>query len=102
MLTDDKQRASLLAEAPALLQQELSEHRTAFEATALMLGGPFVETLGILERGVRGGQVTAVWRRRQCGGCAAHRGGVGGTPWDDRPRIVQDIGKRLGLVNAAP
>src|ERR1700692_1905659 len=55
MLTDDKQRASLLAEAQALLQQELSEHRAVFEATALMLGGPFVETLDILERGVRGG-----------------------------------------------
>jgi D-sedoheptulose 7-phosphate isomerase len=55
MLTDDKQRASLLAEAQSLLQQELSEHRAVFEATALMLGGPFVETLDILERGVRGG-----------------------------------------------
>jgi D-sedoheptulose 7-phosphate isomerase len=55
MLTEDKQRASLLAEAQALLQQELSEHRAVFEATALMLGGPFVETLDILERGVRGG-----------------------------------------------
>jgi D-sedoheptulose 7-phosphate isomerase len=55
MLTDDKQRASLLAEAQVLLQQELSEHRAVFEATALMLGGPFVETLDILERGVRGG-----------------------------------------------
>jgi D-sedoheptulose 7-phosphate isomerase len=55
MLTDDKQRASLLAEAQALLQQELSEHRAVFEATALMLGGPFVETLDILERGVRSG-----------------------------------------------
>jgi len=55
MLTEDKQRASLLAEAQALLQQELSEHRAVFEATALMLGGPFVETLDILERGVRSG-----------------------------------------------
>jgi hypothetical protein len=49
MLTEDKQRAALLAEAQALLQQELSEHRAVFEATALMLGGPFVETLDILE-----------------------------------------------------
>ena len=55
MLTEDKQRASLLAEAQALLQQELSEHRAVFEATALMLGVPFVETLDILERGVRSG-----------------------------------------------
>src|ERR1700688_1336825 len=55
MLTDDKQRASLLAEAQALLQQGLSEHRAVFGATALMLGGPFVETLDILERGVRAG-----------------------------------------------
>jgi D-sedoheptulose 7-phosphate isomerase len=33
----------------------LSEHRAVFEATALMLGVPFVETLDILERGVRSG-----------------------------------------------
>jgi D-sedoheptulose 7-phosphate isomerase len=52
MVTDNRQSAS---EAEALLLQELNEHRTVFEATALMLGRPFIETLDILERGVRGG-----------------------------------------------
>ena len=45
----------LLAEAESLLQQELSEHRMVFEATALMLSRPFAETLDILDRGVRSG-----------------------------------------------
>jgi D-sedoheptulose 7-phosphate isomerase len=52
MVTDNRQSAS---EAEALLLQELNEHRTVFEATALMLARPFIETLDILERGVRGG-----------------------------------------------
>jgi D-sedoheptulose 7-phosphate isomerase len=39
----------------AWIHQELSEHRAAFEATAAMLGGPFLETLRILERGLRRG-----------------------------------------------
>ncbi|MGO9427157.1 MAG: D-sedoheptulose 7-phosphate isomerase [Steroidobacteraceae bacterium] len=43
------------AAAQALLQQELREHREAFEATAQMLSGPFAETLKILERGLRRG-----------------------------------------------
>ncbi|MGO8828822.1 MAG: SIS domain-containing protein [Steroidobacteraceae bacterium] len=43
------------AAAQALLQQELREHREAFEATAQMLSGPFAETLGVLERGLRCG-----------------------------------------------
>jgi D-sedoheptulose 7-phosphate isomerase len=45
----------LVAEAEALLQQELSEHRAVFETTALTLTRPFVETLAILERSLRGG-----------------------------------------------
>jgi len=39
----------------ALMRQELSEHRAAFEATAAMLRAPFLETLRILERGLRRG-----------------------------------------------
>lgn len=55
MSIDNSQSTLLAAAAEALLQQELSEHRRVFEATALMLGRPFVETLDILERAVRGG-----------------------------------------------
>jgi D-sedoheptulose 7-phosphate isomerase len=55
MSIDNRQNALLPAEAEALLRQELSEHRVAFEATALMLSHPFVEALEILERGVRSG-----------------------------------------------
>jgi D-sedoheptulose 7-phosphate isomerase len=55
MLTDNRPSALLLAEAEALLQQELAEHRMVFEATALMLGRPFVETLDILDHSVRNG-----------------------------------------------
>src|SRR5580693_2938774 len=39
----------------ALIPQELAEHRAAFEATAAMLRGPLLETLRILERGLRRG-----------------------------------------------
>jgi D-sedoheptulose 7-phosphate isomerase len=42
-------------DAEALMRQELAEHRAAFDATAAMLSGPFVETLRILERGLRRG-----------------------------------------------
>jgi D-sedoheptulose 7-phosphate isomerase len=55
MSIDNRQSALVLAEAEALLQQELSEHRMVFEATALMLSRPFAETLDILDRGVRSG-----------------------------------------------
>jgi D-sedoheptulose 7-phosphate isomerase len=55
MSIENRQIALLLAEAEALLLQELSEHRTVFEATALMLSRPFAETLDILDRGVRSG-----------------------------------------------
>jgi D-sedoheptulose 7-phosphate isomerase len=55
MSKDNRQSALLPAEAEALLQRELSEHRIVFEATALMLSRPFVETLYILERSVRSG-----------------------------------------------
>ncbi len=55
MSIDNRQSALLLAEAESLLQQELSEHRMVFEATALMLSRPFAETLDILDRGVRSG-----------------------------------------------
>jgi D-sedoheptulose 7-phosphate isomerase len=39
----------------ALIRQELAEHRAAFEATAAMLRGPLLETLRIIERGLRRG-----------------------------------------------
>jgi D-sedoheptulose 7-phosphate isomerase len=39
----------------ALLQQELGEHREAFEATAAMLSRPFAAVLAALEQGLRGG-----------------------------------------------
>jgi D-sedoheptulose 7-phosphate isomerase len=55
MSIDNSQNTLLQAEVEALLQQELSEHRRVFEATALMLGRPFVETLDILDRAVRSG-----------------------------------------------
>jgi D-sedoheptulose 7-phosphate isomerase len=38
-----------------LLQQELGEHRSVFEATTQMLTRPFIETLEILERSVSSG-----------------------------------------------
>jgi D-sedoheptulose 7-phosphate isomerase len=55
MSIDNNQGALLPAATEALLRQELSEHRMVFEATALMLGRPFVETLDILDRAVRSG-----------------------------------------------
>jgi len=55
MLTDNSQSALLLAEAEALLRQELCEHRMVFEGTALMLGRPFAEALDLLDRSVRSG-----------------------------------------------
>jgi D-sedoheptulose 7-phosphate isomerase len=55
MSIDDSQSTLLRAAAEVLLQQELSEHRRVFEATALMLDQPFVEALDILHRAVRGG-----------------------------------------------
>jgi D-sedoheptulose 7-phosphate isomerase len=54
MSINDSQSA-LLPAAEALLQQELNEHRRVFEATALILARPFVETLDILDRAVRSG-----------------------------------------------
>lgn len=42
-------------ESEVLLEQELKEHRSSFEATAQMLARPFIETLDILEQGVRRG-----------------------------------------------
>lgn len=55
MLQESLARASFLSEPEALLRQELGEHRRAFEATVQMLTQPFIETLEILEHGVRGG-----------------------------------------------
>lgn len=58
MLQDTSHNASVRHDMEILLQQELSEHRSAFEATVRMLTGPFIETLDILERGIRvGGKV---------------------------------------------
>jgi D-sedoheptulose 7-phosphate isomerase len=55
MSIGNRQDTLLAAEAEGVLRQELSEHRTVFETTALMLTRPFVETLEILERSLRGG-----------------------------------------------
>jgi D-sedoheptulose 7-phosphate isomerase len=38
-----------------VLGEELAGHRRAFEATVAMLAGPFIEVLGIVERGIRRG-----------------------------------------------
>jgi D-sedoheptulose 7-phosphate isomerase len=48
-------RSTPLADAEDLLQQELAEHRDAFEATADMLRQPFAAALEILEHSLRGG-----------------------------------------------
>ena len=53
MSKENPHGASLLSQADALLQQELSEHRHAFEATAGMLSQPFGEVLAIFERSLR-------------------------------------------------
>ena len=55
MLQESPPGASFLNEPKVLLQQELDEHRSAFEATVQMLTRPFIETLEILEHGVRRG-----------------------------------------------
>jgi phosphoheptose isomerase len=55
MLQESRPSAPFLSEPEALLRQELGEHRSAFEATVQMLTGPFIETLEILEQGVRRG-----------------------------------------------
>jgi D-sedoheptulose 7-phosphate isomerase len=56
MLQDHQSVKPLLAhDAEALLQAELREHRTVFEAVTEMLSGPFFETLAILETGLRRG-----------------------------------------------
>jgi D-sedoheptulose 7-phosphate isomerase len=55
MLQESLPGTSFLGEPAVLLQQELGEHRSAFEATAQMLTQPFIETLAILELGVRRG-----------------------------------------------
>lgn len=58
MPTSDSQAARSPLHADALLQEELAEHRQAFDATAQMLGAPFAEVLAILERSVRlGGKI---------------------------------------------
>jgi D-sedoheptulose 7-phosphate isomerase len=55
MLQKSLPNPSFLGEPAVLLQQELGEHRSAFEAMAQMLSQPFIETLAILEHGVRRG-----------------------------------------------
>ncbi len=55
MLQDTSHNTSVRHDPQLLLQHELAEHRRAFEATVQMLTGPFIETLDILERGIRGG-----------------------------------------------
>jgi D-sedoheptulose 7-phosphate isomerase len=55
MLQEIVDREPLLCEPEVLLQRELEEHRSAFEATVQMLSRPFTETLEILEHGLRRG-----------------------------------------------
>jgi D-sedoheptulose 7-phosphate isomerase len=56
MLQESLSSTSFPGGEPAvLLQRELGEHRSAFEAMAQMLTQPFIETLAILEHGVRRG-----------------------------------------------
>jgi D-sedoheptulose 7-phosphate isomerase len=56
MLQDPQSgKPSLANDAGALLQAELREHRAVFEAVTAMLSGPFLETLAILETGLRRG-----------------------------------------------
>ena len=55
MLNDHPRDESPAFEVHSLLQQELREHRDAFEATALVLDRPFAETLAVLEHGLRRG-----------------------------------------------
>jgi D-sedoheptulose 7-phosphate isomerase len=55
MLQNRPSNPSLATDAHALLRAELNEHRLAFEETAQMLAGPFIETLDILETGLRQG-----------------------------------------------
>jgi D-sedoheptulose 7-phosphate isomerase len=56
MLQESLLSPSFLGGDPAvLLQRELGEHRSAFEAMAQMLTQPFIETLAVLEHGVRRG-----------------------------------------------
>jgi D-sedoheptulose 7-phosphate isomerase len=54
-MLQEESLAPLLCEPCVLLQQELAEHRSAFEATARMLVQPFVETLELLESSIRAG-----------------------------------------------
>ncbi|SRR5258708_1957239 len=55
MLHENPPSASHPGDSEVLLRHELAEHRSAFEATAQMISRPFIETLEILEQGVRGG-----------------------------------------------
>jgi D-sedoheptulose 7-phosphate isomerase len=55
MLTADRPPESPVEPVELLLQQELREHREAFEATAAMLSTPFAEALTALETGLRRG-----------------------------------------------
>jgi D-sedoheptulose 7-phosphate isomerase len=56
MLQDHQSaKPSLPHDAGALLQAELQEHRSVFEALSEVLSGPFLETLAILETGLRRG-----------------------------------------------
>jgi D-sedoheptulose 7-phosphate isomerase len=55
MLNMNRQGESSASEAEVLLQQEMREHRDAFEATVQMLSRPFADTLEVLERGLRRG-----------------------------------------------
>lgn len=53
MLQDHPPVVPLIPDAKALLLAELHEHRLVFEATCQTLGAAFIETLDILETGLR-------------------------------------------------
>jgi D-sedoheptulose 7-phosphate isomerase len=55
MLTVIRKTELPIADVQGLLQRELQEHRTAFEATAGMVSEPFAASLRLLEHGVRAG-----------------------------------------------
>jgi D-sedoheptulose 7-phosphate isomerase len=55
MLKESRRDAPHPPSPEVLLELELSEHRGAFEATAQMLSGPFVEALELIEGCVRSG-----------------------------------------------
>jgi D-sedoheptulose 7-phosphate isomerase len=55
MLSEHSTGKTFPVDSEILLRQELGEHRSVFEATAQMLSRPFMETLELVESGLRRG-----------------------------------------------